>query len=210
MEIYDYRTDIRNVVITPEIRSRFMRIEPGTITGSHTHDLGHEVFIVMNGRIEFNIDGELATLGPGQMCFARVDQPHTLRCIGDQAATIYLSVTPHLEPTHTWWDESGSKAPFRYGGASAKERAADTGPKPTIDELADQHVAAAEVLAEAAAKSARVQAECVASLKPALASGDKAAAKAAVDAMWGEIFSTYKKLQAMEIIWNDLSPRATE
>ncbi len=65
-DVYDYRTTVRNVVITPEVRSRFMRMEPGTVATRHSHDLGHEVFLVLEGQIEFNIAGELATLGPGQ------------------------------------------------------------------------------------------------------------------------------------------------
>ena len=29
LEIFDYRTDIRNLLVTPHIRSRFLRMEPG-------------------------------------------------------------------------------------------------------------------------------------------------------------------------------------
>ena len=28
-DVYDYRTDVRNILVTPEIRSRFLRVEPG-------------------------------------------------------------------------------------------------------------------------------------------------------------------------------------
>ena len=31
LDVYDYRTDVRNVAITPEIRSRFLRMEPGYV-----------------------------------------------------------------------------------------------------------------------------------------------------------------------------------
>ena len=56
--VYDYRTDIRNVLVTPQIRSRFVRMEPGPTPSPHSHDLGHEVFLVLSGRALFEIDGE--------------------------------------------------------------------------------------------------------------------------------------------------------
>ena len=36
--VYDYRTDVRNVLVTPQIRSRFLRMEPDKVHKSH--DLG--------------------------------------------------------------------------------------------------------------------------------------------------------------------------
>ena len=53
--VYDSRTDIRNVLVTSQIRSRFLRMEPGQEGGAHSHDLGHEVFLVLDGRAEFTI-----------------------------------------------------------------------------------------------------------------------------------------------------------
>src|SRR5215207_5818358 len=128
LEVFDYRTDVRNVVITPEIRARFLRLEPGEVAERHSHDLGHEVFLVLEGQCEFEIDGARAVLGPGQMCFARVDQLHQVRTVGDQPMTMYLSVTPHVEPTHTLWDERGNKRPPHYGRSTQTERATSADP----------------------------------------------------------------------------------
>ena len=61
LTVYDYREDVMNVLVTPQIRSRFMRMEPGEGGGAHSHDLGHEVFLVLEGRAEFTIDGETAS-----------------------------------------------------------------------------------------------------------------------------------------------------
>jgi quercetin dioxygenase-like cupin family protein len=206
LEVYDYRKDVRNVVITPEIRSRFMRVEPGQVAPGHTHDLGHEVFLVLEGEAEFEIDGEKAVVGPGQMVFARVDQNHVVTCLGDKPMTMYLSVTPHIEPTHTRWDESGQKLPPRYGGASAKERAANPDPTPNA-ELLERHVAATGELAEAARRSAAEQEAAVAALRQALESGDAAAAKAAVDAMAQRIYEVGRAFYQMGAIWNELAAR---
>ena len=58
LPVYDFRDDIRNVLVTPRIRSRFMWLEPGQYAAPHSHDLGHEIFIVMQGRAIFEIDGD--------------------------------------------------------------------------------------------------------------------------------------------------------
>jgi quercetin dioxygenase-like cupin family protein len=207
MEVFDYRTDVRNLFITPEMRSRIMRMEPGTISAGHTHDLGHEVFLVLEGQAEFTIDGETAIVGPGQLCFARADQWHEVRCVGDTPMTMYLSVTPHLEPTHTQWDhEGGNKLPFRYGNATRNERLARTEPPEAPEALLDKHLAATNGLAQAAHANAEAQESAAAELRTALEQGDKAAARAAIDAMWRAIYQTYKRLQDMELAWNELSP----
>ena len=70
--VYDCREDIRNILVTPQIRARFCRMEPGpgSLDKFHTHDLGHEIFIILSGRVEFRISGVTKELGPGQMCYA--------------------------------------------------------------------------------------------------------------------------------------------
>ena len=208
--VYDYRTDVRNVVITPEIRSRFMRMEPGTVAARHSHDLGHEVFLVLEGHAEFEIDGDRAVLGPGQMCFARADQMHQVRVVGDKPMTLYLSVTPHIEPTHTRWDDRGQKLPPRYGMATGTERAGRPQAAEAPSARVDRHVAAAKALAAAAAANAKAQEKEAAGLGRALAAGDSRAAKAAVDAMWQQIYQAHKSVQALEAAWNEVTTLVSE
>ncbi len=208
--VYDYRTDVRNVVITPEIRSRFMRMEPGTVAARHSHDLGHEVFLVLEGQAEFEIDGERAVLGPGQMCFARADQMHQVRVVGDKPMTLYLSVTPHIEPTHTRWDDRGQKLPLRYGTATVTERASRPHGGEAPSALVDRHVAAAKALAAAAVANATAQEKEAAPLGRALAAGDSRAAKAAVDVMWQQIYLAYKSFQTLKAAWNELTTLVSE
>ncbi len=210
LEVYDYRTDLRNLVITPEIRSRFMRLEAGAVASRHSHDLGHEVFVVLEGRAEFEIDGERAILCPGQMCFALAGQLHQIRVVGDGPMSMYLSVTPHLEPTHTFWDERGNKLSPRYGNSTSSERAALPRPPDPPEALADRHVAAAKTLAEVAEANAAAQEGAAAAFKRAVVGGDRAEAKDAVDAMWDQMYRTYRSFQALEAVWNELAPRAPE
>ena len=210
LEVLDYRTDVRNVFITPEIRSRFQRLEPGTVTALHSHDLGHEVWVVMEGEVEFEIAGERAVVRPGQMIVARVDEPHVLRVPGDQPATVYLSVTPHVTPTHAFYEASGERLRPRYSTFTTR-REGEPAPVAEAEPLArlvDRQVAAARALSEVAASGASAQEAAAEGLKRALAAGDAAAARDAVDAMWAQVAASYRSLREMVVVWNELAPRA--
>ncbi len=74
--VYDYRTVNRNVLVTPEIRARLYHMQPGQVDSRHSHDLGHEVFLILEGQAEFTINGATQVLGPGQLCVALADEIH--------------------------------------------------------------------------------------------------------------------------------------
>ena len=208
LEVFDYRTDVRNVVIIPEIRARFIRMQPGQTNVPHSHDLGHEVFLVLEGKVEFEIAGQRAVVSPGQMCVAYRDELHAIRCVSDEPATFYISVTPHVEPTHTRWDAHAAKLPPEYGTAAREEREHnDPSAGKSTDQLADEHVASAKALAEAAATSAGAQTSGAARVQAALATGDAAGAKHAVDEMWDQMYRTSRALRELETAWNEFSAR---
>ena len=109
--VYDWRDDpMGTVLAVPAVRARFMRFEPGFAQDeghSHEQSGGWETFLVLEGALEFDIDGTTATVGPGQALVASPWQVHRLRCTSDVPAILYLTVTPHVPPTHTWYDATG-------------------------------------------------------------------------------------------------------
>ena len=160
-EVYDYRKDIRNLLVTPQIRARFIRLEVGSLSGGdqrgkgHSHDLGHEIFLVLQGKAEFEIEGEVQVLEPGQMCVALVDEIHTVRNVGDEPVIIYLSVTPHIQPTHTSWVDEGTKAPLHFNSSGAWDIPNDqTTP---INELVESQQQAADALMAVVESAYQVQ-----------------------------------------------------
>ena len=203
--VYDYRTDVRNVLVTPQIRSRFLKMEPGQSAQLHSHDLGHEIFLILEGRVEFEIDGETEELGPGQMCVALVDQPHTVRVLGDEPMTMYLSVTPHIHPTHTPRTEDGERLPHNFASARAYDVELDM--QVSVSELVARQSHAAQLLAELTQTCAAVQQEMGNQLKTALAEGDADAATAARKAMWEALYPVYKATAELADVWNALAPR---
>jgi len=204
--IFDYRKDLANLLVSPHIRARFLRIEPGEIHGMHSHDLGHEVFFILEGRLTFYIDSEEQTLGPGQLCVALADQIHQVRNNGDEPVYMYLSVTPHIQPTHTGRDADGTRHPTRFVASSSYDVVTDE--STPIDELIDDVTAKAESLADSARKGAETSRQLGAQLKDALSNRDAEEAVQLREALWERLRQTHRDLYALSDRWNDLAPRA--
>jgi quercetin dioxygenase-like cupin family protein len=115
LRAFDWRDDpMGTVVAVPEVRGRFMRFEPGKPpAGWHSHQEsgGVEVFVVLEGALRFEIEGEEVVATAGQAVVAWPDQKHRVSCAGDQPAVLYLTVTPHRAPTHTYYDAAGDVRP---------------------------------------------------------------------------------------------------
>jgi quercetin dioxygenase-like cupin family protein len=197
--VYDYREDVRNVLVTPQIRSRFMRMEPGEDGGAHSHDLGQEVFLVLEGCAEFTIDGESKVVGPGQMCVALVDQLHSLRVVGDEPMTMYLSVTPHIQPTHTMWSADGNRMPHRFIPSSAYDIEPDT--STPLPELMQRLTEATRAVSDAAG-GALVREEST-----TIREGDAAAPEARVE-IWDGLVEVFRRSAELAELWNEIAPRA--
>jgi quercetin dioxygenase-like cupin family protein len=206
--IYDFRTDVKNLFVTPRIRSRFLRMEPGEVAGRHSHDLGHEIFLILEGTCEMEIDGEVAVLGPGHLCVAFAHQMHQARNTGDVPMTMYLSVTPHVLPTHTRYDpETGERLPPSYFPPSTYHQV-DAVADVSTAELADRHLAELRSLASVAQAASEAGEFGVAAVKEAAAQDDPRALAAAIDELGSHVRTLYDRLDAMTEAWNHLASRA--
>ena len=205
LPIYDFRKDIRNVLVTPQIRSRFMQLDPGAYAEPHSHDLGHEIFIVMQGRAIFEIDGESGELGPGQMCVALVDQLHSIQVTSDEPMIMYLSVTPHIVPTHTMWNSEGRKLPYTFGPPATYDKEPSTAATP---DLAAQLVSSSEAVSEAAAAAADQVRQLSESLADAAGRGDGSTAAGLRSSLWEALFPLFSSTAELAEIWNEVAPRA--
>jgi mannose-6-phosphate isomerase-like protein (cupin superfamily) len=209
-EVYDYRKDIRNLLVTPQIRARFIRLEVGSLSGGdqrgkgHSHDLGHEIFLVLQGKAEFEIEGEIQVLEPGQMCVALVDEIHTVRNVGDEPVIIYLSVTPHIQPTHTSWVDEGTKAPLHFNSSGAWDIPNDqTTP---INELVESQQQAADALMAVVESAYQVQCKQLS----LLAGSDKEAALEARDKIWKAIYPMFQQMYELADSWNSVTYRTAD
>ena len=142
------------------------------------------------------------------MCIALTDQPHSVRVLGDEPMTMYLSVTPHIHPTHTPRSEDGERLPHNFMSARAYDVEPDM--QISIEELIARQVHAAQLLAELTQTCAAVQQEMGDQLKTALAEGDTDAAITARKAMWEALYPVYKATAELGDVWNALAPRISQ
>ena len=202
IDVFDYRTDIRNVFVAPTMRGRFLRHEPGEVGPFHSHDTGDELFLILQGQCEFTIDGERAVLGPGQLCVARAGQTHEVKVIGDEPMIMFLVVAPHLEPTHTFRDETGKRLPERYNLTTADEYIAADHSEPVLTIARAVSSAALSQLASDVALAAKSFANQV----EAIGEGGETAS-AALDGSWTTIRTMHEQLITFQAAWNALTQR---
>ena len=204
LKVFDYRRekDLCNILATPQIRSRLFRLEPGSEAHDlHTHDLGHEVFLIMQGRCRFEIDGKESVLESGQACIALADQPHRVTVVGDEPVIMYLSVSPHIVPTHTHLTPEGRKRPYHYGPPSrynAKEDSAVS-----IEELVGRFIA----LSKVASSRLREGGEQAAGLKETIHAGNKKSLSSVRNRLRKSLHQAFESIYRLGEIWNDLAPK---
>jgi mannose-6-phosphate isomerase-like protein (cupin superfamily) len=196
IHVFDYRVNLSNLVVQPQIRSRFRRVELGPVPEVHSHDLGGETFLVMEGEIEFTVDGETTVCTAGQGIFVPPRTTHAVRAIGERPGVMYLSVSPHVEPTHTFHAADGRRLPPRYG----VWRAAGGGGAPTTDSsaaLLQRYRGAAAELAELARANAERASRC------------DVVDKASIDGLWESLRPVLQHIETVERTWNELALQAT-
>jgi quercetin dioxygenase-like cupin family protein len=82
----------------PDTAGQFTLLEqfntPGSGIPPHIHTHEDETFLVLEGRVEFNIGGDTHTLGAGDIAFAARQVPHTFRVVSDTPARMFITLTP--------------------------------------------------------------------------------------------------------------------
>lgn len=206
LEVFDVRHDIKNLFVSPQIRARFLQMKPGEVSQMHSHDVGHEIFLVLKGQALFQIGDDSAELGPGQLCIATVDQPHQVTVLGDEPMTMYLSVTPHVQPTHTFLDRDGERLPTRFMPSAAYD--VDTDTRTPMEELVNRFVDLSDEFAKIAQTAAEEQRMTGARLTRAVSANNWDAADSQREAMWFALYRVYHKLDELTDLWNTVAPRA--
>ncbi len=200
-QVYDYRNDIGNMLVTPWIRSRFLRMEPGASADLHSHDLGHEIFLVLAGRAEFTIDGGIREVGPGQLCIALADEIHSVRTVGVEPMTMYLSVTPHIQPTHTGRTADGERMPTRFAPSRSYDVAPDDAT--SMAEVVGACLETSRALARDTAALASIHEETA----DRLLGRSREDAVEARKAVWDALCRVYRRAYDLADGWNALADR---
>jgi len=68
--------------------------DPGIGIPMHVHDNEDEVFLILEGEMEFETQGETTILKPGDMIFLPRRVPHAFRVVGTQKAKASVTIMP--------------------------------------------------------------------------------------------------------------------
>jgi mannose-6-phosphate isomerase-like protein (cupin superfamily) len=199
--VHDYHSELANVGVQPQIRSRFRRVELGPVPAVHSHDLGGETFLVMEGQIEFTVASDQVVCQAGQSIYVPPRTTHAVRAVGERTGVIYLSVSPHVEPTHTFYDADGKRLPPRYGVWRAAGGGQPASEQPT-QSLLERYRAEADKLAALATANTDTAEE------PSLT--DAVAVKPTIDHLWDRLRPVLEQVEAVERAWNELALRAAD
>ena len=117
---------------------------------------------------------------------------------------MFLVVAPHIEPTHTFWDDAGARLPNQYNLTTAAEYDETDHSEPVLD-LAQAVSTALSQLASDTALAAKQFANRV----DALGAGGMIA-KSALDESWPTLRTMHEQLFIMQEAWNALAQRVSE
>jgi quercetin dioxygenase-like cupin family protein len=67
---------------------------PGTALPLHWHDNEDETFYILQGEVEFNVDGQRMLMTEGSAVYAPRGVPHAWKVVGTKPARMMLVVTP--------------------------------------------------------------------------------------------------------------------
>lgn len=67
---------------------------PGSGPPRHVHHDADETFVLLTGDVEFWLEGETFTRGPGQTVFVARGQEHTFRIVSDRPSRHLVILTP--------------------------------------------------------------------------------------------------------------------
>ena len=68
--------------------------EPGTGVPRHVHSREDEVFHVIAGTVQFEVEEEMKTLQPGELVYVPRGTAHSFKVVGDTTAKVMLSIFP--------------------------------------------------------------------------------------------------------------------
>ena len=87
------------------IRGGMFFLDIGKIASYHSHDAAAEVFIFLRSSCDAKVQGVMERFEPGEALYVPAEEKHSLENVGDEKLVVWLTVTPNVTPTHTFYEE---------------------------------------------------------------------------------------------------------
>jgi quercetin dioxygenase-like cupin family protein len=88
------------------------RARPGNEPPPHVHLFEHEIFSVLEGKMEFHVEDQVETVGPGETIFLPERQAHAFYIRSDYLRTLIISLATTDEPAalDTYFESMAKRA----------------------------------------------------------------------------------------------------
>ncbi len=200
LEVYDYRKHTHNVISTPQVRSRFETLPPGRTGMLHNHTTAIECWYVIQGKIEFEINGETAILEPGMLICAMPGEKHRVRVLSEEPVIQLLFVAPHILPIANMFKDGKETHQYRRHPADNDRNVAVNDPAKT-----EKHFDEMSALAMKIAESSRQHEELKDAILTAQTSHDYDKAVELFDTLLPGIMEVSSQYYEMVEAWSDMT-----
>ncbi len=87
------------------VRGGMFYLDEGKIATYHSHDATAETFVFLKGECDAKVDGETEHFSAGEVLYVPAEEKHELANVGNGRLEVWLTVTPNVSPSHTFYDE---------------------------------------------------------------------------------------------------------
>jgi len=87
------------------VRGGMFYLDHGKVATYHSHDAAAEVFVFLKGECDAKVDGVTERFTAGEVLYVPAEEKHELANVGDGQLEVWLTVTPNVTPSHTFYEE---------------------------------------------------------------------------------------------------------
>lgn len=87
------------------VRGGMFFLEPGKVSAYHSHDGAAEIFVFLRSVCDAKVEGVTERFHPGEALYVPAEDKHSLANAGNERLEVWLTVTPNVTPTHTFYEE---------------------------------------------------------------------------------------------------------
>lgn len=87
------------------VRGGMFYLDEGKVATYHSHDAAAEVFVFLKGECDAKVDGNTERFTAGEVLYVPAEEKHELANVGKDRLEVWLTVTPNVTPSHTFYEE---------------------------------------------------------------------------------------------------------
>ena len=95
------------LVYTDYVRGGVLTFAPGFAADKHFHQDADEIFWFFQGTCRVTVSDGVFTVPAGNIIYTAPYEWHIIENVGDEPLLMFLTVTPNIVPSHTFFDANG-------------------------------------------------------------------------------------------------------